>query len=69
MGYECYILINEDLGWVIKLEVEKKELELKLKIVWEVMSEYILRLNDKVSDMWFVSVKVVMIYEYLIYFV
>ena len=67
MGHERYISTNEDLGRVTKLEVEKKELELKLKTAREAMSEYISRLNDKVSDMWFASAKAAMIYEHLIY--
>ncbi|XP_068737417.1 golgin subfamily A member 6-like protein 6 [Montipora capricornis] len=50
MGHERYTSTNEDLGRVTKLEVEKKELELKLKTAREAMSEYISRLNDKMKD-------------------
>ena len=51
VGRMSYISTNEDFARVIQLEVEKKELELKLKTAREAMSEYISTLNDKVNDL------------------
>ena len=41
--------ISEDAARIVQLEVEKKELETKLKLAREAMNEYVTRLNDKVG--------------------
>lgn len=41
--------MSEDAARIAQLEVEKKELETKLKLAREAMNEYVTRLNDKVS--------------------
>ena len=41
--------ISEDAVRIAQLEVEKKELETKLKLAREAMNEYVTRLNDKVG--------------------
>lgn len=40
--------MTEETARVAQLEVEKKELEIKLKLAGEAMNEYVTRLNDKV---------------------
>ena len=49
MGHVSHRSNDEDSARVTQLEVEKKELEMKLKIAREAMSEYVTCLNDKVS--------------------
>ena len=41
--------MSEDAARIAQLEVEKKDLETKLKLAREAMNEYITRLNDKVG--------------------
>lgn len=41
--------MSEDAARIAQLEVEKKELETKLKLAREAMNEYVTRLNDKVG--------------------
>ena len=48
-GHVYYRSTNEAEARATQLEVEKKELEMKLQIVREAMSEYVKRLNEKVS--------------------
>ncbi|KAJ7376235.1 hypothetical protein OS493_035896 [Desmophyllum pertusum] len=42
--------MTEETARVAQLEVEKKELEIKLKLAGEAMNEYVTRLNDKMQD-------------------
>lgn len=48
-GDLSYRSMTEDTARVAQLEVEKKELETKLKLAREAMNEYVTRLNDKVG--------------------
>ena len=48
MGHVSYRSANEDVARVTQLEMEKKELEMKLKMAREAMGEYVTLLNDKV---------------------
>ena len=48
MGHVSYRTTSNDVARVSQLEVEKKELEMKLKLAREAMSEYVTLLNDKV---------------------
>ena len=41
--------MSEDAARIAQLEVEKTELETKLKLAREAMNEYVTRLNDKVG--------------------
>jgi len=41
--------MSEDAARIAQLEVEKTELEIKLKLAREAMNEYVTRLNDKVG--------------------
>ena len=50
MNHAHYNITNEGLTRVAQLEVEKKELELKLKTAREAMREYISLLNEKVGQ-------------------
>lgn len=50
MNQAHYNITNEGLTRVAQLEVEKKELELKLKTAREAMREYISLLNEKVGQ-------------------
>lgn len=43
--------MSEDAARIAQLEVEKKELETKLKLAREAMNEYVTRLNDKVGTL------------------
>ena len=47
-----YRSTNEVEARATQLEVEKKELEMKLQIAREAMNEYVKRLNEKVSALW-----------------
>lgn len=51
-GHVSYRLTNEVEARVTKLEVEKKELQMKLQIAREAMSEYVKHLNEKVRAWW-----------------
>ena len=48
-GHVYYRSTNEVEARATQLEVEKKELEMKLQIAREAMNEYVKRLNEKVS--------------------
>ncbi len=48
-GDLSYRSMAEDTGRIAQLEVEKKQLETKLKLAREAMNEYVTRLNDKVG--------------------
>lgn len=50
INHAHYNLTNEGLTRVTQLEVEKKELELKLKTAREAMQEYVSLLNEKVGQ-------------------
>lgn len=50
MNHVHYNSTNEELIRVTQLEVEKRELELKLKTAREAMREYISLLNEKVNQ-------------------
>ncbi|KAK2567794.1 hypothetical protein P5673_007665 [Acropora cervicornis] len=50
MNHAHYNITNEGLTRITQLEVEKKELELKLKTAREAMREYISLLNEKMED-------------------
>ena len=49
MGHVPHRSTNENSARVTQLEVEKKELNMKLKIAREAMSEYVTCLNDEIS--------------------
>lgn len=51
-GRVYYRSTNEVEARATQLEVEKKELEIKLQIAREAMNEYVKRLNEKVSAWW-----------------
>ena len=49
MGHVSHRSANENSARVNQLEVEKKELKMKLKIAREATSEYVTCLNDEIS--------------------
>ena len=55
MNHVHYNSTNEELIRVTQLEVEKRELELKLKTAREAMREYISLLNEKVNQSLYLS--------------
>ena len=48
VDHVSYRSTNEDVARIAQLEVEKKELETKLKIAREAMNEYVTHLSEKV---------------------
>jgi len=50
VDHVSYRSTNEDVARIAQLEVEKKELETKLKIAREAMNEYVTHLSEKMQD-------------------
>ena len=46
-----YASVAKDPARIAQLEVEKKELEIKLSLAREAMNEYVTRLNEKVRNL------------------